>query len=78
MKQAPAVTYTPAGPIEGKKFVCKRCGREYPYPQPGDRPIRCECGWWYANVGGPIREAYWQRIEPYRMPRDVRRLFEKK
>ncbi len=64
-----AVTYTSSVPrIEGRKFVCKRCKREYPYPQPGDRPIRCECAWWYENVNGTIKEAYWQRIEPYREP----------
>jgi hypothetical protein len=60
---------------QGKQFVCKRCGRTYPYPQPGDKPIRCECGWWYYNAGGTIREAYWQRIEPYRTPRNFRALF---
>jgi hypothetical protein len=48
--------------------VCKRCRREYNYPQPGDPPIRCECGWWYENDRGSIKEAYWQRIEPYREP----------
>ena len=40
-----------------QKFVCKRCKRDYPYPQAGERPIRCECGWWYYNDGAPIREA---------------------
>jgi len=69
------VTFTPAPPIEGKKFVCKRCKRVYAYPEPGDRPIRCECGWWYVNDGGGIRETYYQRIEPYRTPRDLNRLF---
>jgi hypothetical protein len=69
------VTFTTAPPISGKKFVCKRCKREYPYPQAGDRPIRCECGWWYYNDGASIREAYCQRIEPYRTPRDFHRLF---
>jgi hypothetical protein len=59
-----------------KKFVCNRCGRVYGYPQPGERPIRCECGWWYENVGGRIREAYWQRIEPYRTPASLRKLFQ--
>ncbi len=49
-------------------FTCKRCKRVYAYPQPGQRPIRCECGWWYENVGGKISEAFWQRIDPYRMP----------
>ncbi len=69
------VTFTPAPPIEGKKFVCKRCKRAYPYPESGDRPIRCECGWWYYNDGGGIRETYNQRIEPYRTPGDFHRLF---
>lgn len=49
-------------------FTCKRCKRVYAYPQPGQRPIRCECGWWYENVGGRISEAFWQRIDPYRVP----------
>ncbi|MGB8520281.1 MAG: hypothetical protein WCD38_08985 [Candidatus Tumulicola sp.] len=69
------VTFTPAPPIEGRTFVCKRCKRVYPYPEPGDRPIRCECGWWYVNEGSGIRETYYQRIESYRTPRDLRRLF---
>lgn len=65
----PAVTYTSSvRKIEGKKFKCKRCGRIYAYPQPGERPIRCECGWWYENANGKIVDAYWQRIEPYREP----------
>jgi hypothetical protein len=71
----PGVTYTAEPPIQGKKFVCKRCKRAYAYPQPGDRPIRCECGWWYLNDGGNVREAYYQRIEPYRTPRSVRGVF---
>lgn len=70
-----AITYTAEAPIEGKRFVCKRCKRVYAYPQPGDRPIRCECGWWYLNDGGRIREVYCQRIEPYRTPGDLWRLF---
>jgi hypothetical protein len=69
------VTYTGTPPIEGKKFVCKRCKREYPYPEAGARPIRCECGWWYYNDGVSIRESYQQRIEPYRNPGDYHRLF---
>lgn len=63
-----AVTYTAREPIAGKKFVCKRCKRQYGYPKPGDAPIKCECGWWYENDHGSIKEAYWQRIEPYREP----------
>ncbi len=59
-----------------KQYVCKRCKRVYPFPQPGERPIRCECGWWYFNDGAAIREAFWQRIEPYRTPKNVEALFE--
>jgi hypothetical protein len=63
------VTYTSSmKPITGKKFVCKRCKREYSYPLDGGPPIRCECGWWYENDHGAIKERYWQRIEPYREP----------
>ncbi len=58
-----------------EKFVCKRCKREYAYPEVNARPIRCECGWWYFNDGAAIREAYCQRIEMYRTPNDVRALF---
>ena len=76
MAKTTAVTYTSSiPPIEGEKFVCKRCARTYAYPEPGDRPIRCECGWWYLNDRGTIREAYCQRIEPYRTPSDMRKLF---
>jgi len=53
---------------DSKRFVCKRCKRDYPYPMPGDPPIKCECGWWYENVSGKIREAFWERIDPYRDP----------
>ncbi len=75
MAQSP-VTYTSSmQPIEGRKYACKRCQRVYNYPQPGERPIRCECGWWYYNDGAGVREAYWQRLEPYRMPPELRRLF---
>ena len=44
-------------------------------PQPGERPIRCECGWWYYNDGVAIRETYWQRIAPYRVPPALAHLF---
>ncbi len=75
MAQSP-VTYTSSmQPIEGKVFVCKRCKRRYNYPQPGERPIRCECGWWYYNNGASVREVYWQRIEPYRMPPELKHFF---
>ncbi len=30
--------------------------------------MRCECGWWYENVAGTIKERFWQRIESYREP----------
>ncbi len=64
-----AVTYTASQkPVSGKRFICKRCKREYSWPHPGEPPIRCECGWWYENVHGSIKEAFWQRIEPYRDP----------
>jgi hypothetical protein len=58
-----ATTYTDSGPIAGRKFTCKRCAREYPYPQPGERPIRCECGWWYTNDRGRIVEEFRPRID---------------
>lgn len=74
---ADPVTYTSSVPaIEGKVFTCKRCGRKYPYPKHGERPIRCECGWWYYNDGVKIRDVYWQRLESYRMPPSLARLFE--
>lgn len=64
-----ALTYTSSlKPIVGKKFTCKRCKREYNYPQDGGPPIKCECGWWYENEHGAIIERFWQRIEPYREP----------
>jgi len=47
----------------------------YAYPKTGERPIRCECGWWYYNDGAALREAFWQRIAPYRMPPDFPHLF---
>jgi hypothetical protein len=76
MSDAPAITYTSSAQLhDGKRFVCKRCKREYNYPIEGARPIRCECGWWYYNDGATIREAYWQRIEPYRTPPSFIKLF---
>ncbi len=57
------ITYTSAPPVEGRKFTCKRCRREYAYPQENGRPVRCECGWWYWNDHGKIREAFRQRID---------------
>lgn len=71
-----AVTYTSSmEQVVGKKLVCRRCHREYNYPAAGARPIRCECGWWYYNDGVKLREAYWQRIMPYRMPPAFEKLF---
>ena len=58
------LTYTPAPPIEGRKFTCKRCKRVYGYPEASGKPVRCECGWWYSNVGGHITEKFMQRIDP--------------
>jgi hypothetical protein len=75
---AEAITYTPDVPIEGRRFTCKRCHREYAYPEANARPIRCECGWWYYNDGAGIRESYQQRLEPYRTPPDLRALFERR
>lgn len=62
------ITYTSSARPVGKRFVCKRCKRIYNYPDPGGPPIRCECGWWYENDHGTIKERFWQRIEPYRDP----------
>ena len=59
-----ATTYTSAPPIEGKKFTCKRCKRVYAYPECDGAPVRCECGWWYWNAGGKIKEKFNQRIDP--------------
>ena len=57
------VTYTPARQAGGPSFTCTRCKRKYPYPQDHSRPIRCECGWWYRNVGeGTIIEEFHTRI----------------
>jgi hypothetical protein len=58
-----AVTYTPAVQPPGPIFTCPRCGREYPYPPDHGKPIRCECGWWYENLGhGRIIEEFRPRI----------------
>ncbi|MBV9149445.1 MAG: hypothetical protein JO024_06255 [Candidatus Eremiobacteraeota bacterium] len=59
-----AQTYSAMPPIEGRKFTCKRCGRVYAYPEVNGGPIRCECGWWYWNDHGKIRDAFRQRIDP--------------
>ena len=59
----PAVTYTPQYSSRGPIFKCTRCKRTYPYPADHEKPIRCECGWWYRNIGdGKIIEAFHTRI----------------
>jgi hypothetical protein len=47
-----AITYTSQKPIGGPTFSCPRCRRVYPFPNDTEKPIRCECGWWYRNLGG--------------------------
>jgi hypothetical protein len=60
---ATPVTYTPQYSTGGPTFKCSRCQRVYPYPQDHDKPIRCECGWWYKNIGeGTIIEEFHTRI----------------
>ena len=35
----------------------------YPYPHDHGAPVRCECGWWYTNLGhGRIVEEFRPRI----------------
>jgi hypothetical protein len=59
----PPVTYTPAEPVPGPTFSCPRCERVYPYPVDHGAPLRCECGWWYTNLGhGRIVEEFRPRI----------------
>lgn len=58
-----AKTYTAAPAVTGPTFTCSRCKRVYAYPVDHGRPIRCECGWWYSNLGhGRILEEYKPRI----------------
>jgi len=58
-----AVTYTAAPNPGGPQFTCSRCHRTYAYPADHGKPIRCECGWWYYNVGhGRFMEEYKPRI----------------
>jgi hypothetical protein len=60
-----ATTYTAQQPIKGQTFTCPRCKRVYPFPKDGDR-VRCECGWWYTNVGhDEIVEEFKPRIGGY-------------
>jgi hypothetical protein len=63
LKEGAVTTYSAEPPIEGRKYTCKRCGRIYAYPIENGRPIRCECGWWYWNDHGKIKEAFRQRID---------------
>jgi hypothetical protein len=58
-----AQTYASGDEIEGLKFTCKRCKREYPFPDRGEKPIRCECGWWYENRDGRIHEEFHHRFD---------------
>ena len=59
----PAITYTPARRADGPIFTCPRCDREYAYPVDHGPPVRCECGWWYTNLGhGRIVEEFRPRI----------------
>jgi hypothetical protein len=56
-----AVTYT-SQTLRGPTFTCPRCGRVYAFPSV-DKPIRCECGWWYTNLGhGHIVDTFHPRI----------------
>jgi hypothetical protein len=58
-----AITYSSAPPITGPTFTCKRCRRVYAYPTDRAKPVRCECGWWYYNLGGGrFSEEYKTRI----------------
>lgn len=58
----PIKTYTARPPLGGQTLTCRRCGRVHAFPHPGDRPIRCECGWWYVNRNGRIEEYFKPRI----------------
>jgi hypothetical protein len=58
-----AITYTAQRTTAGPTFTCPRCKRVYAFPRVEDKPIRCECGWWYTNVGhSEIVEAFHPRI----------------
>lgn len=58
-----AITYTSQKGISGPTFTCPRCQRVYPFPRHEEKPIRCECGWWYTNVGNStIVEEFRPRI----------------
>jgi hypothetical protein len=58
-----AITYTGKKPISGPKFTCPRCQRVHAFPVENGKPIRCECSWWYRNVGhGHIVEEFKTRL----------------
>ena len=46
-----AVTYTAKDRSPGRSSRVRAAIASYPYPHDGEKPIRCECGWWYTNVG---------------------------
>jgi len=59
----PAITYSAAPRNAGPTFTCTRCDRVYPYPEDHGAPVRCECGWWYTNLGhGKVVEEFRPRI----------------
>ncbi len=59
----PPITYTPAEAVNSPTFTCPRCERVYPYPVDHGAPVRCECGWWYTNLGhGRVVEEFRPRI----------------
>ena len=59
----PSNTYTGVPVNHGPTFTCSRCERVYPYPHENGAPVRCECGWWYYNLGhGNMVEAFKPRI----------------
>jgi hypothetical protein len=58
----PARTYSRRSPISGAKLTCRRCTRVHPYPERNGAPVRCECGWWYTNLNGSIREEFKPRL----------------
>jgi hypothetical protein len=61
-KSPPPVTYSARPPLSGPTLTCRRCERVHAYPQPGGPSVRCECGWWYTNIGGLIQEEFKPRL----------------
>jgi hypothetical protein len=56
-------TYTASAAVSGPRFICPRCDRVYAYPVDNGPSVRCECGWWYTNLGhGRIIEEFRPRI----------------